>query len=162
VATLPPAAPIDIRPGCAEPGGGWPTASVTFTQYQQFVAAAQAPSDFAGLWVNQLGPVANPGKDIYTVAYTGDIAAHEAALRAMWPGPLCVVAHSRSLAQLNAIEAAVTNDPRGLAVVSIAVDQVRDVVIVETILAMPADRQELDRRFGSGIVHVTSWLQPVG
>jgi len=162
VATFPPAVSVGTTPGCPEPSGGWPTASVTFAQYQQFVAAAQSPSDFAGLWVHQLGPVANPGKDIYTLAYTGDIATHEAALRAIWPGPLCVVEHSRSLAQLQAVEAAVTSDPRGLVLISSAADQVRNVVTIEAILATRADQQKLDRRFGSGIVQITSWLQPVG
>ncbi len=160
-ATYPPSTPVRTTPGCPEPPGGWPTANVTFEQYQRFTAAAQSPADFAGMWTTQQGPVADPGRDVYTVAYTGNIATHQADLRSIWPGPLCVVQRPRSMAQLRAVEQALMADPDGLQLLSVSVDQVNDILSVEAVLALPSDQQRLDHRFGAGIVRLTSQLQPL-
>ena len=77
---------LDFTPPCPEPDGGWPVASTTLEQFQAFSTAAQEPSDFAAMWVDQRNHPADPGRDVYTVAYTGDPDAHRAALEAIWPG----------------------------------------------------------------------------
>jgi hypothetical protein len=159
-ATFPAPAPVKFTPGCSEPSGGWPIASVTFEQWQRFTAAAQSPADFVGLWTVQKGPIADPGKDIYTVVYTGNVATHRAELRAIWPGPLCVIQQPRSMAQLHAIEQTLATNPDGLQVISTGIDPVHDQLTVETVLALPADQRRLDHRFGIGVIRLTSQLQP--
>jgi hypothetical protein len=58
------------------------------------IAAARAEPDFAGLWVSYLEPMGNnvaedPGEFVLNVAFTGDLARHEAELRPRWGGRLC-------------------------------------------------------------------------
>ena len=158
VARPPAAAPFHAPPpGCPRPSGGWPTAGGTLDRYQQFANTAQAPSDFAGMWSTPYGP----NTTVYTVAYTGNVAAHRAQLQAIWPGALCVVERPRSLAKLQAIQRVLAKDPGGLNLLSFYVDEAHDDVDAEVVLALPSDRSAMDRQFGPGAVRLTSQLQPL-
>jgi hypothetical protein len=144
-------------PGCPRPPGGWPTASGTVDLYQQLVNAAQAAPDFAGMWWTPYGQ----NTTVYTVAYTGNVAAHRAQLQAIWPGALCVVERPRSLAKLHAIQQVLAKNPGGLDLLSSYVDEAHDGVDAEVVLVLPSDQSALDRRFGRGAVRLTSQLQPL-
>jgi hypothetical protein len=152
---------VDTTPGCSQPKAGPTSTQVSFAQWQLFTAKAQAPTDFAGMWVHQTGPTFDPGRDIYTVAYTGNLSMHETELRAIWPGPLCIVKRPRSYVQLQAIQTSLEKKPGNLQVIIASVDMIHDLVALQAFLVTPSDQRELDRRFGRGTVKATSWLERV-
>jgi hypothetical protein len=155
--------PPDFSPPCPTPPGGWPRISAALGAYQAFVSAAQSPPDFAGLWVDQQSQVGDPGRDVMTVAYTGDVERHRAELRAIWNGPFCVIQRARSLADLLQIQREFPSVAQGLGLkdVSSEVDPVRDRVEATVFVADPAAQQALDHRFGSGVVVLSGELRPV-
>jgi hypothetical protein len=164
----PPPPKLDFSPPCPTPPGGWPqiaTSLTTYqTTYQAFMAAAQSPPDFAGMWIDQLNPLlGDPGRDIVTVAYTGDVERHRAELNAIWKGPLCVIQRPRSLAELLQVQQQLRGfgQQLGLHVLSTNVDELTGKVEMTVIAADPAARAALDRRFGPGIVVLTGELAPL-
>jgi hypothetical protein len=156
--------PPDFSPPCSPPPGGWPKISTQLGAYQAFVSAAQSPPDFAGMWVDQQSQVGDPGRDVMTVAYTGNVERHRAELSAIWNGPVCVTQRARSVAALLQIQRELPGVGQGLGLknLSSAVDPVRDRVEVTVFVADPAAQQALDRRFGPGVVVLTGQLKPVG
>lgn len=161
-----PATPVQeslVRPaaGCTVPTEGRSVASTSLAQYQRLVAASQQSPDFAGMWIDQQGTAFDPTRDVETVAFTGDVAAHRATLSALWPGPLCVVVRPRSIAQLHSIADELIKDPGGLQLMSTGIDQERDAVDVVAAVMSSSDVKALDTRFGAGAVRATGWLQRV-
>ncbi len=157
--------PVDFSPPCPEPEGGWPTATVTFEQWQAFRTALQEPADFASTWVDQRTNVADPGRDVVTVAYTGDPEAHRAALEAIWPGPLCVVQVPHTLRELQVIGEEMSNqataDELGVSLVSSSIDEVHGVVELRVMVAEPEVQSLLDERYGTGVVRLEGAMRPV-
>ena len=98
--------------------------------YDAFVAAAQSPPDFAGMWIDQQSPVGDPGRAVVTVAYTADLQRHRAELTSIWRGPLGVVQQPRSLAALRQIQAELpaVGQQLGLNILSTDIDTVRNKV----------------------------------
>ena len=155
--------PPDFSPPCPQPPGGWPKISTQLGAYQAFVRAAQSPPDFAGMWVDQQSQVGDPGRDVMTVAYTGDVERHRADLSAIWNGPFCVIHRARSLAALLQIQRELPGVGRGLGLkdLSSEVDPVRDRVEATVLFADPAAQQALNRQFGLGVVVLTGEITPV-
>ena len=139
-------------------------------------AYALTQPEYAGLWIDQLqDPVGESGFDVASfvlnVTFTGDPARHEAALREIYGGPLCVSGAERSAAELDEIRA-------GLPVVlasaeaeaagiyasggaSYGTDVTRNVVVA-TVFAVTGDGQAwLDARYGAGAVVLSSMLSVV-
>jgi hypothetical protein len=161
---------------CPEPSGGWVIADAERATEAAFDAAqayAAAQPEYAGLWIDQLGTIAGEGgfdvaSFVLNVTFTGRVADHEAALREIYGGPLCVSRAERSAAELDAIVA-------GLPVVlasaeaeaagiyasvgaSYGTDMVRNVVVA-TVFAVTGDGQAwVDARYGAGAVVLSSML----
>lgn len=148
---------------CAAPEGGWrnvdPAAATEAARVQVGVSASQAP-DYAGLW-----RVDTAGVVVLTAAFTGDLARHEAELRAHWGGGLCVVRHPYSLRQLRDIQADLSSgDPVrafGLRPVTIGVDEARNRVELTAVVVEDDTRRAIDARYGPSAVVATSLLRRV-
>jgi hypothetical protein len=163
--------PIDTP--CPEPTGGWKASDpgrTTEADRQAAARAAEAEPDFAGLWVDYIedfDPAAteDPGTEgmILNVAFTGDIQRHTAEIGELWGGPLCVVEHSRTEAELHRIQKDLepSADELGIQVLSSSTAVVENVVEVGVVVIDPQTRAELDDRYGTGAVHVFPFLQPV-
>jgi hypothetical protein len=156
---------LDFSAPCPERDGGRPTAFVSFEQFQAFMAASQAPPDFAALWVDQRTNPADPGRDVYTVAYTGDIDAHRAQLQAIWPGPLCVMQFTCSMTELKAIQQNLSNRLEAnefeLHIMGFGIDEMHGKVSTDVLVADPAVVAALDERYGTGAVELRPVLQPI-
>jgi hypothetical protein len=164
---------------CLEPSGGWVVTDPGHATQEAFDAAqsyAAAQPEYAGLWIDQLGaPAVEGGFDaasfVLNVTFTGDPAGHEAALREIYGGPLCVGGAERSAAELDSVVA-------GLPVVLASAEaeaagiyarmggtyatDVMHNVVVATVFAVTGDGQEwVDARYGPGVVELSSMLTPV-
>jgi hypothetical protein len=163
--------PIDTP--CPEPEGGWVAADpsrTTEADRQAATKAASAEPDFAGLWVDYIDdfdPEApeDPGTEgmILNVAFTGDIDRHTAELGELWGGPLCVVQHTRTEAELHRIQKDLepSADELGIQVLWSSTAVVDNVVEVGVVAIDPRTRAELDDRYGEGAVRVFPALHPV-
>jgi hypothetical protein len=109
----------------------------------------------AGLWLTG---------DLLNVASTGDPARHRSALREVWGGPLCLVQHERTLADLKAVQEELFDGAAaelGLTPTFGAVDEVGNVVELGVFAVDDAQQAALDARYGPGTVRVLPGLQPV-
>ena len=169
----------DFTSPCPVPSGGWVVTDPALATQEAFDAAqayAASQPGHAGLWIDQLGEVAgeggfDPAGFVLNVTFTGELAAHETALRAIYGGPLCVSGAERSAAELEAILGeipAVLTTPEAEAAGIYAgtgagyyTDISRDVVVAE-VFAVTGDGQAwVDARFGPGVVELYSVLTPV-
>ena len=81
----------DFTVPCPPPDGGWPAPT------QEWPGDEIAALDgYAGAWIDEAGPV-------WTVKFTGDLDAAEAAISEHYTDALCVVSASHSAAELSAI-----------------------------------------------------------
>jgi hypothetical protein len=163
--------PIDTP--CPEPEGGWVAADpgrTTEADRQAATKAAGAEPDFAGLWVDYVddfdpNATEDPGTEgmILNVAFTGDIDRHTAELRQVWGGPLCVVQHTRTEAELHRIQKDLepSADEIGIQVLWSSTAVVDNVIEVGVVAIDPQTRLELDQRYGEGAVRVFPALHPV-
>jgi hypothetical protein len=157
---------------CPTPSGGWQSTNPArhgLTDFQALQAAAQGASDFAGIWGSSTVG-SGPGNDfegnhVTVVAYTGNLAAHRAELAALWGGPLCVVQRAHSRVELQAvidgINAANEHKDLGVELLTVGADDVTNVVDLQVVAATDATQRAIDRRFGPGLVKVSSLMQPL-
>jgi hypothetical protein len=157
----------DFSSPCDEPPGGW-TGRDHATQNDDDAAHAYARSqpDYVTSWVTHIDPAAQERSPvIVNVVFTGEAARHEAALRRLWSGPLCVVARDvPSASELGRIrkEAEASLDDLGLQMLWSAGPGVEPIIEIG-VVADPAGQGQaaFDDRYGAGIVRVQSALQPV-
>ncbi|HEY4332325.1 MAG TPA: hypothetical protein VGM78_07140 [Ilumatobacteraceae bacterium] len=153
---------------CAAPAGGWEAAAAQFPSdvapedaAAAVAAYAATQPDYGGGWVDRslntstAGQDANdPRHEILVEQFTGDLPAHETALRALWPGALCVTLVSHTAADLDAIrtriEADATRPTDGSlpTVLDVAVDVANEAIDVGVVIATPAVQSELEARYG--------------
>ncbi|MBP1633007.1 MAG: hypothetical protein H6Q11_1295 [Acidobacteria bacterium] len=170
----------DYTSPCPVPAGGW----VVTDPARANQAAMDAVQNYAyeqpgygGLWVDQLrngegGEEADFSAFVLNVTFAGDIAGHEAAIRRMYGGPLCVSRAERSAAELDAILAelpAVLASPEAEAAGIYAqggaayYTEVSHAVVIAEVFAVTGDGQAwVDSRFGPGMVELHSVLRPIG
>jgi hypothetical protein len=100
---------------------------------------------------------------VTVVAYTGNVEAHRAELAALWGGPVCVVQRAHSYAQLQATMTLINeqDEQLGLQVLSVGPDEIGNVVQLEVVAATDATQRAIDRRFGAGLVKVSSLMKPI-
>jgi hypothetical protein len=82
----------------------------------------------------------------------------------VWGGPLCLVQHERTLADLKAVQEELFDGAAaelGLTPTFGAVDEVGNVVELGVFAVDDAQQAALDARYGSGTVRVLPGLQPV-
>jgi hypothetical protein len=152
---------------CPEPDGGWRASNQSRTSEDDQEAAnllAESQPDFAGLWVKILKTT--PGVDVYgphdlvlIVAFTGDLERHRAELAEVWGGPLCMVKHQRSMAELLRIQEEFSSPNEwGLQLLGSNVDVVHNLVEVSVVLFDEQTRARIDARYGEGTVRLDSAL----
>ncbi|HUU62062.1 MAG TPA: hypothetical protein VMX37_06730 [Acidimicrobiia bacterium] len=162
---------------CPEPPGGWVVTDPVLATEEAFEAArmyAEAQADYSALWIDYLvdpseGIDLGPATFVLNVQFTGDLAGHEAALRAMYGGPLCVTQGIRSQAELEAIlpgiEVALNSAEARAAgifgpVSGYAADTLRGVVVAQVFLVTEGGQAWADQRWGAGLVEVHGMLVP--
>ncbi len=177
VAPEPTPEPPPATTPCPPPSDGWgvvDAASTTYEAQDAAIAYAHAQPDYAAVWVDSsmnpawamkeseinadtLWMFNDPTKLVLNVRFTGDLARHERALRAIWGGALCVSSGERTAAELESLRARLHDelDPLGSSVDERA-GQVFLQVIVEDGL-----QAELDQRYGPGLVRIHALLTPV-
>ncbi len=159
--------PVPSTP-CAAPAGGWrpvDRAKATQDTFQEATRIASASPDHAGTWIDQNvkqvteANANDPTVFILNVAYTGNLAAHEAELRKVWGGSLCVSQANRSLADLRRIAGELSSLP-GFVGQS---EDVKTGTLTVNVWRVEAQLQgELDRKYGPGAVTAVGVLKPVG
>ena len=135
------------------------------------MAAARSAPDYSGAWVDQSinpsyadGEVAvgdepamnDPLHLIVNLRFTGDVAAHEAALRAMYGGPLCVSEGQYTEGELLQIQQELETEHDLLWSSGDTIgERVELGVVVED-----GVQAEMDERYGEGVVDVQPALTP--
>jgi hypothetical protein len=150
----------DFTSPCPPPVGGWrvvDAARATDAALKEAAALADSAPDAAGVWIDQNGAENDLRKLVLNARFTGDLAAHEARLRAVWGGALCVSPAARSTADLHRVQGELSTLP-GL--LSVGVDTLTNQVVAEVYVATAARQQELDARYGPGVVKLTGFLEP--
>jgi hypothetical protein len=156
---------------CPTPPGGWVVldrSHFSLDAYNRFAAAARSQPDAAGLWLDTSTPVDGSlnlfPEQVITVAFTKNLAAHRAQLRTIWGGPLCVVQHDHSIAELNTVIRSLTGAAGrhlGLQVRGGSIDEVDNTVELEVMIATSATQHALDHQYGPGLVHLIPILTPL-
>ena len=160
------------RPACREPAGGWkvPDPARRSERHLEPVGkAARAQPDFAGLWLSYLEPMGgnvaeDPGEFVLNVAFTGGLARHEAELRPLWGGRLCVTRQQRSHRELLRIQRELhgaTGRDLGLQVLGTGIDESDNAVALTAVVLDQRTRDAIDARYGAGAVRMDAALTPV-
>lgn len=155
---------------CATPAGGWrpvDPAKATMDAENSVIGIARSDPDFGGLWLDQSyiqpgDPVEasnDPKKYVLNVTFTKDLARHEAQLRKVWGGALCVSKAARSMAQMERMRGEVEPTVKGMLYSSI--DEVTNVLTITVPVATTAQQRDFDSRYGDGAVALASWFQPI-
>jgi len=178
--TEPPAAAVYKDPGdldfstpCEPPPGGWAVVdaeTATFQGQDAALAYANEQRDLAGAWVDQsINPAAgrepidegamnDPTKLVLNVRFTGDLERHEAAIRDVWGGPLCVSEGRHPLRELRALQGELHEE---LDALTSGVDEVHGVLEIGVVVVDPQVQESLDERYGPGVVELSGALEPV-
>jgi hypothetical protein len=149
--TPPELAGESLGTACANPGEG----HYTHEQRETAIAYAQAQPDLGTVWYSEAMRVLN-------ISFTTNLDHHRQALRAMYPGPLCVVRARIAKAELDAVQRHVHTDQDFLQkhrIQLLGSGHNMESLHVEVVAASPAQIQLLHDRYGPLVV-VTSWLQP--
>jgi hypothetical protein len=152
---------------CPEPEGGWVAtdpARATEEHLQLVARTAERESDSAGIWVDYLVPPeavdagsVTPNDVILVAAFTGDLVRHEAELREMWGGPLCVTRHERTLRELERIQAEIASEVAeqlGIEKTWSSLDVMENEVELGVVVADDDVREALDARYGPGAIEL--------
>jgi hypothetical protein len=122
------------------------------------------------LWIDQPAPGDDPEaappppeQVVLNVAFTGDLARHEAELRRVWAGPLCVSRLPRTSADLLTIQDELTTGSvardLGLEPLFASTNEARGVVELGVVASTPAQEAAVRERYGDA-VELTAALQP--
>ena len=149
----------DFTSPCPEPSGGWrapdPDRSTVEDQEKVFAVAQRLPG-FAGAWLDDRGSRSqDPLTTVVNVQVTHAVAGAEAKLRQVWGGPLCVSVAEHTEKELAQITDEVMSRPGAL-----HASHSRGVVYLGIDYDDGTLQQELDERYGTGLVRVHSALQP--
>jgi hypothetical protein len=148
---------------CPTPVGGWRPVDPARTTREAFEAAStmvNAQPDFAGSWLGRLTPpdgTNDPDKVVLVVRFTGDLARHEAEIRAVYGGAICVTAGKRSIAELTRIQIEEAGKPG----MTSSVDPVTGTLGIEIFVGTQAHQRDLDARYGPGVIVLTGLLLPI-
>ena len=157
----------DFTSPCPQPAGGWrpiDPAKASDSALQAANVMVNDDTDFGGLWIDQKvtsggqTPVNDPTMLVLNVRFTKDLARHEADIRKVWGGALCVSQARHSFAELTAIQNRITEGP-GLVYTSI--DVVAGTVEMEVFVATQTRQRELDSRYGPGVVELIGAFEPI-
>jgi len=161
---------VDFTAPCAEPVGGWVSvdhARATDADLQAVMHAAESEPDSAGFWIDYVDEPSEStpdGRIIAIAAFTGDREGHEADLRELWGGPLCVTQHARTQAELNRIQEELGGEvgaSLGIETTWSSGNVVDNRVEVGVVVAGEEVVAAVDDRYGAGAVLLVPALEPV-
>ena len=98
-----------------------------------------------------------PNDVLLVAAFTGDLVRHEAELREIWGGPLCVTRHNRTMKELERIQAEIASevgDQLGIEKTWSSIDVTANEVEIGVVVADEDVRDALDERYGPGAVEL--------
>jgi hypothetical protein len=177
----------DTHAPCPEPPGGWlaaaskadPAASLEMTG--PIGTYVDGQPDGGGWWLDQsINPDLptdgnDPRKLVLVATFTGDLERHEADLRALWSGALCVTAAKYSAKDLRTlaadVNAAIQDDgrlplPNGTTLRVLGFSEsgnfLTGTVELDVMVADPLAQQYYDDTYGAGRVVLHGQLRPVG
>jgi hypothetical protein len=165
-----PSESTDFTAPCPEPAGGWIASDpdrATDADLQNVMRAAEHEPDSAGFWIDYVGEpseFATTQEIIAVAAFTGDLERHEAELRELWGGPLCVTRHEHTLRDLMRIQAELGSEiglELGLQTTWSSVDIVENEVEFGVVVADDEMRAAIDARYGPGTVRLFPALTPI-
>lgn len=156
----------DFASPCPEPEGGW-TGLDNATQEDDGPAAAyaRAQPEYVTSWVTHLDPAEREfGPVLLNVVFTGGRERHEAEIRKVWKGPLCVVERevppATELARIRK-EVEASLDELGLEMLWSSGPGVEPVIEIGVVVDAGGEAQAaLDARYGTGVVRVIPALRP--
>lgn len=155
----------DVTSPCPVPAGGWrpvDPANTTGNALQSIKVVVSADPDFAGLWLdrpNDPGSTDNdPVKLLLNVRFTKDLARHEAAIRRVWGGALCLSEATHTLAELTQIRQERAAEPGSIGA---SIDEVTGTVEITVYVATQTRQRELDAKYGRGLVNLVGALEPI-
>ncbi|MEO5876883.1 MAG: hypothetical protein ABIS86_17510 [Streptosporangiaceae bacterium] len=153
---------------CPPPAGGWKPVDerkATWEALEAAVLVARESARYAGTWVDGGylehvgGEPDDPRRLVLNVAFTGDLQENEQRIREVWGGALCVSSARHTEADLLWITETVTADIPG-GVSSSGVDTVANQVVVTVYFATEDLQQDLDARYGAGVVRAEGIFNP--
>ena len=156
---------------CPEPQGGWVDVDPSMTGETDRIAAIHAAEDisaYAGAWISYLEQPIDyeaPGDYVVTVAFTGDPSAHEAAIREVWGGPLCLTSAQHTFSELRRTQRDLGDGGAqrlGLEMTWSDINVMANRVELGVVVFDPALQSALDGQYGAGAVHIEPALRPVG
>ena len=164
--------PADFTPPCSAPDGGWvftPGPGTTEADLNKATAYIQAQPDLSGHWVHHLAPPVEftPFELVLVATFTGDLKRHEAAIRELWSGPLCVAERPWREADLRAIQDDLGTlnasdwPPSIFWPSSWGVDIMAGTVSFGALIVTPEGQEWFDSRYGPGVVTAYPLLEPV-
>jgi hypothetical protein len=154
---------------CYEPEGGWKVSDPehnTQEDADRAHAYARAQPDYAISWndhldedLEEFGPV------VFVAVFTGQADRHEAEIRKVWNGPLCVVERDVPPAQeLARIRKQVESrlPDLGLRLLGSGTGGFPPAIFIEVVADVDGRAQEqVDREYGPGVVRFLPALRPV-
>jgi hypothetical protein len=156
----------DLSSPCPEPPGGW-SGLEQATQEDARPAAdyGRSQPDYVTSWVTHLEPEeAEFGPVIVNAVFTGDRERHEAEMRKVWSGPLCVIERdvptADELARIRK-EAEASLDELGLQMLWSDGPGVEPVIEIGVVVDVAGKGQAaLDARYGAEVVRLIPALTP--
>ena len=155
-----PVAEHDLTTPCETPEGGWAVPADTPKLGQDDENAmheyARAQPEYSASWVDNS---AGRSAAVVTVfRFSADAARHEAAIRDLWGGPVCVIEGGVPLQDLERIRTEVQDEVRFS---WSNVDEIGGTVEIGMHVVDPELQADLDRRYGEGVVELHGNLQAV-
>lgn len=106
----------------------------------------------------------DPGELVLNVAFTRDLARHQAQLRPRWGGRLRVTRQQRSYRELLGIQRQLQGSAGtqlGLRVLGSSIDEYANAVDLQVVVLQERARAALAARYGAGALQATATLVPV-
>jgi hypothetical protein len=125
------------------------------------VTSARNMPGYAGVWVDQSHSTElgynDPTHVILNIAFTRDLEARERELRKTWGGALCVSQAQRTEKRYARIRDEVFETARAQA---LSAGGTQDYVTLEVIYDDGTLQDQFNKRYGAGVVRVSSALRP--
>jgi hypothetical protein len=159
----------DFKAPCPEPDGGWVVpdpAQNTQEETRRAHAYARAQPDYVASWNDHLDEELQEFSPVVFVAvFTGDAERHEAEIRKVWDGPLCVV-EQEGQKELKAIRRDAERwleEQLGLRMLWSQEGPLGRSAAEVGVIVDPggAGQAALDERYGAGMVRLFPALRPV-
>ena len=157
----------DFTSPCTEPAGGWPGLdAVTQNEAGPVHAYARSQPEYVTSWVTHLGPRPSEFSPVVVnVVFTKDAERHEAEMRKIWEGPLCVVERdvpsARELARIRR-EAEGALAGLGLQMLWSTGPAVEAVIEIGVVADFGGKGQAaFDERYGEGLIRLVPALKPI-